>query len=67
MQPKFKEMVVKARKIVKEKVREELKEYLDRIHVSSEDEEKARIGAEKLKIRFEEKAKEPGDATDSEA
>ena len=61
------EMIVIARKIIKEKVREELKDYLERIRVTSEDEERARLGAEELRIRLEEKAKEAAEAKESEA
>ena len=50
-------MIVEARKIIKKKVREELKDYLERIRVTSEDEERARKGLEELNIRLEEKAK----------
>lgn len=60
-------MIVKARKIIKEKVREELKDYLERISVTSENEEEARLGAEELRIRLEEKAKELAEAKESEA
>jgi predicted adenine nucleotide alpha hydrolase (AANH) superfamily ATPase len=60
-------MIIEARKIIKKKVREELKDYLERIRVTSEDEERARKGLEELNIRLEEKAKEAADAKDSEA
>jgi predicted HicB family RNase H-like nuclease len=60
-------MIIEARKIIKKKVREELKDYLERIRVTSEDEERARKGLEELNIRLEEKAKEAADAKDLEA
>jgi len=55
--PPIEDMIIEARKIIKKKVREELKDYLERIRVTSEDEERARKGLEELRIRLEEKAK----------
>ena len=55
--PPIEDMIVEARKIIKKKVREELKDYLERIRVTSEDEDRARKGLEELNIRLEEKAK----------
>lgn len=56
VEPPLQDMLVIAKKKVKEKVREELKEYLERIRVTEEDEERARVGAEELRIRLEEAA-----------
>ena len=67
VEPPLQDMIVKARKIIKEKVREELKDYLERISVTSENEVEARLGAEELRIRLEEKAKEAADAKETEA
>jgi hypothetical protein len=49
-------MIVIARRIIKKKVREELKDYLERIRVTSEDEERAKKALEELNIRLKEKA-----------
>ena len=56
VEPPLQDMLVKAKKLVKEKVREELKEYLEKIRVTEEDEERARLGGELLRIRLEEAA-----------
>ena len=56
VEPPLQDMLVKAKKLVKEKVREELKEYLEKIRVTEEDEERARVGAEELRVRLEEAA-----------